>query len=82
MVSSQPEADEVTSLPRTGGTRDKETTKLRLIGAVGSLLAREGFGSLGVNALATEAGVDKVLIYRYFGGMDNLLAAFGRSSDF
>jgi AcrR family transcriptional regulator len=57
-------------------------TKLRLVGAVGSLLAREGFGSLGVNAVATEAGVDKVLIYRYFGGMDDLLAAFGRSSDF
>ena len=72
----------MTTSPRTSGTRDKEATKLRLVGAVGSLLAREGFGSLGVNAVATEAGVDKVLIYRYFGGMDDLLAAFGRSSDF
>lgn len=64
------------------GTRDKETTKLRLTAAVGALLAREGFGVLGVNAVAREAGVDKVLIYRYFGGMDNLLRAFGQSGDF
>lgn len=32
--------------------------------------------------MADEAGVDKVLIYRYFGGMDELLAAFGQSGDF
>jgi AcrR family transcriptional regulator len=49
---------------------------------VGALLARDGFGTLGVNAVAREAGVDKVLIYRYFGGMDDLLVAFGQSGDF
>jgi len=64
------------------GSRDKEATKLRLLAAVGALLAREGFGALGVNAVAREAGVDKVLIYRYFGGMADLLRAFGRSGDF
>ena len=64
------------------GTRDKETTKLRLLDAVGALLARDGFGALGVNAVAREAGVDKVLIYRYFGGMVDLLQAFGQSGDF
>jgi AcrR family transcriptional regulator len=64
------------------GTKNKETTKLRLISAVGTLLAREGFNALGINAVAEEAGVDKVLIYRYFGGMDELLSAFGQSSDF
>jgi AcrR family transcriptional regulator len=64
------------------GIKNKETTKLRLISAVGTLLAREGFSALGINAVAEEAGVDKVLIYRYFGGMDELLAAFGMSSNF
>jgi AcrR family transcriptional regulator len=64
------------------GTKNKENTKHRLITAVGTLLAREGFGALGINAVADEAGVDKVLIYRYFGGMDELLSAFGQSSDF
>jgi AcrR family transcriptional regulator len=55
---------------------------LRLVSAVGTLLAREGFNALGINAVANEAGVDKVLIYRYFGGLDELLAGFGRSGDF
>jgi AcrR family transcriptional regulator len=64
------------------GTKNKETTKLRLISAVGTLLAREGFSALGINAVAEEAGVDKVLIYRYFGGMDELLTSFGQSSHF
>lgn len=62
--------------------RDREATRTRLIGAVGSLLAREGFKGLGVNAVAREAGVDKVLIYRYFGGLPELIAAFGREGNF
>jgi len=62
--------------------RDRAATKDRLIDAVGTLLARDGFGALGVNAVAAEAGVDKVLIYRYFDGMSGLLAAFGESADF
>jgi AcrR family transcriptional regulator len=32
--------------------------------------------------VAKEAGVDKVLIYRYFGGLPQLIAAFGREGDF
>ena len=62
--------------------RDREATRARLIGAVGTLLAREGFKGLGVNAVAREAGVDKVLIYRYFGGLSELIVAFGREGNF
>ena len=62
--------------------RDRETTRARLIEAVGTLLAREGFKGLGVNAVAREAGVDKVLIYRYFGGLPELIFAFGREGNF
>jgi AcrR family transcriptional regulator len=62
--------------------RDRETTRARLIEAVGTLLAREGFTGLGVNAVAREAGVDKVLIYRYFGGLPELIIAFGREGNF
>ncbi len=62
--------------------RNKEETKDRIIGAVGKLLAEAGFQKLGVNAVAREAGVDKVLIYRYFGGMPELLRAFALSGDF
>lgn len=63
-------------------TRDAEATRARILAAVGTLLVREGFGALGVNAVAREAGVDKVLIYRYFGSMDALLEAWGKDSDF
>jgi AcrR family transcriptional regulator len=62
--------------------RNREATRARLIQAVGTLLAREGFAGLGVNAAAREAGVDKVLIYRYFDGMPGLIAAFGREGNF
>jgi AcrR family transcriptional regulator len=62
--------------------RSKENTKDRLVEAVGALIGRDGLGAVGVNAVAREAGVDKVLIYRYFGGMDELLNAFGRSRNF
>ena len=62
--------------------RDAQATRGRILEAVGRLLVREGFGALGVNAVAREAGVDKVLIYRYFGGMDQLLEAWGSTSDF
>ena len=62
--------------------RDREATKARLLAAVGVVLARDGFGSLGVNAVAKEAGVDKVLIYRYFGGLPELLREWGASDRF
>jgi AcrR family transcriptional regulator len=62
--------------------RNKEETKDRIIDAVGRLLADGGVRKLGVNAVARQAGVDKVLIYRYFGGMPELLRAFGMSGDF
>jgi AcrR family transcriptional regulator len=46
------------------------------------VLARDGFAGIGVNAIAKQAGVDKVLIYRYFGGLPELLTTWGRSGSF
>jgi len=60
--------------------RNRDATRERMLAAVGSLLAREGFSGLGVNAVAREAGVDKVLIYRYFGGIEPLLDTWGRAA--
>jgi len=62
--------------------RDRAASEERLLQAVGTVLAREGFAALGVNAVAREAGVDKVLIYRYFGGLPELLTAWGTSGRF
>jgi len=61
---------------------DSDETRARIIQATGRVLARMGFGTVGVNAIAKEAGVGKPLIYRYFGGLPGLLAAYGASTDF
>lgn len=63
-------------------TRDRERTAQQLIEALGRVLARDGFERCGVNAVAREAGLDKVLIYRYFSGMTGLLTAYGESNTF
>jgi AcrR family transcriptional regulator len=63
-------------------TRDRHATEARLLKAVETLLTREGFSAIGVNAIAREAGIDKVLIYRYFDGMPGLLRAFAQSDAF
>lgn len=62
--------------------RDRDTTETSLIQAVESVILEEGFAGIGVNALARRAGVDKVLIYRYFGGLAGLLAAYAETGDF
>ena len=62
--------------------RDAEATKQTILDAVGRVLARDGFAGLGINAIAKEAAIGKPLIYRYFGGMPELLEEFGKDADF
>jgi len=62
--------------------RDRAETEQRILAAVGETLAENGFRALGVNAVAHRAGVDKVLIYRYFGGLPELLAAYAEKGEF
>ncbi len=62
--------------------RDRAATEERIVAAVGEVLARAGFEGIGVNAIARQAGVDKVLIYRYFGGLPELLRRWGESGRF
>lgn len=59
------------------GNRE-ETTK-RLVEAALEILSEQGFAAIGVNAVARRAGADKQLIYRYFNGLDGLLAAAGEA---
>jgi AcrR family transcriptional regulator len=66
--------------PAVPEPRNRDATRERILAAVGTLLARDGFSGLGVNAVAREAGVDKVLIYRYFGGIEALLDTWGREA--
>ncbi len=73
----------VTNSRETGLTeprrRDREATTHRVIAAAARILAEEGALALGVNALAKAADCDKQLIYRYFGGLDGVLAALGEA---
>jgi AcrR family transcriptional regulator len=62
--------------------KNRSETQAKLVKAVGEVLAERGFAKLGVNAVARQAGVDKVLIYRYFDDLDGLMQAYARSSDF
>ena len=74
--------DPDTPAPPPPRARDRAATEERILAAVGEVLAREGFAAVGVNAIAKQAGVDKVLIYRYFGGLPELLRTWGASGRF
>ena len=62
-------------------TRGRLATEQRLIDAVGKILLEQGYPAVGINAVARAAGCDKVLIYRYFGGLDELLLAFAEVTE-
>lgn len=62
--------------------RNKERSKQQLLDAVGLILVSKGFAALKVNDIAATAGLDKKLIYRYFGSKDNLVDEYIRSLDF
>ncbi|GAA4397054.1 TetR/AcrR family transcriptional regulator [Nibrella viscosa] len=48
----------------------------RILRAMGEVMAERGTQKAGINAVAERAGVNKVLIYRYFGGWEGLLEAY------
>jgi len=56
--------------------RNRENTERKILDAVSRIIDEKDFDSLGINAVAEEAGVGKVLIYRYFGNLNGLLKAW------
>ena len=44
--------------------KNRENTERRILAAVDRIVAEKGFEGIGVNAVAQEAGVAKMLIYR------------------
>jgi AcrR family transcriptional regulator len=60
--------------------RHREGTEASLLAAVGTLLAAGE--TPGVSAVAKIAGVDKALVYRYFGDLDGVLHAYAESTLF
>lgn len=62
--------------------RNRSQTELRLIEAIEALIIEKGFENLGVRAVSEKAGVDKTLIYRYFGSLDGLIYECLKKQDF
>ncbi|MDM1398029.1 TetR/AcrR family transcriptional regulator [Myroides odoratimimus] len=62
--------------------RNKEKSKETLLQAVGIILKEKGYSALKVNNIAATAGLDKKLIYNYFGGVDQLLDEYINSQYF
>jgi AcrR family transcriptional regulator len=62
--------------------RNRQETANRIVESAIQLLQRNGFAAWGVNAVARSAGVDKVLLYRYFESLDGLLDAIVDQTSF
>lgn len=65
-----------------GSIRNKERSKKKFLDAVGKILRTKGYTALKVNSIAATAGVDKKMIYSYFGGIDGLIDEYIRSQDY
>ena len=71
------------SRPRTASrSRRRAATEDTILDAFERVLARDGMRRLTVNAVVEEAGVGKPLLYRYFGGLNGLVAAWGERRRF
>jgi AcrR family transcriptional regulator len=62
--------------------RNRPATEAKLRGAVEALLVEGGFAALTPSAVGRRAGVDKMLIYRYFGDLPGLIRSIAFGPDF
>lgn len=62
--------------------KDRDVTEKKILEAVGDIIVNEGFEKVGVNAVSKRVGVSKMLIYRYFGGLDELIAQYILQKDY
>jgi AcrR family transcriptional regulator len=60
--------------------RDRALTETKILDAAEKIMAREGFAALTVSAIAETAGVDRKLVYRYFGGADGVAERLGANA--
>ncbi len=66
----------------TSRGRDKNKSKQQFLDAVGTILRTKGYTALKVNNIAATAGLDKKLIYKYFGSTEQLIDEYIHSQDF
>ncbi|MDR2310638.1 TetR/AcrR family transcriptional regulator [Pseudochrobactrum asaccharolyticum] len=60
----------------------RENTERAILQAVGEQICETGMSGVGINSVAKRAGVSRELIYRYFGGMPELMLAWMKEQDF
>lgn len=66
----------------SGPIREKARTKRKLISAVGKVIQRKGYSGLNVASICKEAGLDRRLVYTYFGSLDNLIETYVKQKDY
>ena len=66
----------------SGPIREKARTKRKLISAVGKVIQRKGYAGLNVASISKEAGLDRRLVYTYFGSLDNLIETYVKQKDY
>ena len=62
--------------------KDKEETKLKLIKATGEIFMAKGNSGLNASKIADTAGLNKALVYRYFGNVQELFKAYLIQKDY
>lgn len=82
-MESNPNEKEKKPRKRTSGKiKDKERTKAKMVQAVGRVISKKGYTGLNASSIAKESGVDKSLVWAYFGSVDNLIEEFITQRDF
>lgn len=66
----------------SGAIRNTERSKKKFLDAVGTILKTTGYADLKINKIAAVAGLDKKMIYKYFGSTDQLIDEYIQSQDF
>ena len=62
--------------PKPVKRRNRLATMERILRAAGEIMGEAGLEQASINAIAQRAAVNKVLVYRYFGGWNGLIEAF------
>jgi AcrR family transcriptional regulator len=65
-----------------GAVNDKERSMQKLINAVGTIIKTKGYTGLGPTNIAKCAGLNKKLIYLYFGTVENLVEIYVKGKDY
>lgn len=62
----------------TGTAESDSSTRLRILAATAEVLARSGKTKLSLSEVATQAGVSRPTLYRWFASKEELMSAFSK----